>query len=57
MAFVLKKTKEKVKSEYKTPYQTPADAIQKIAQDSSTSLNSVVVGMIQYSLDKEKSDQ
>lgn len=58
MAFVPKKTKNKVEAGYKTIYlrQTLIDAIDKIARDNSTSFNNVVVSMIERCLEDESDE-
>lgn len=58
MAFVPKKTKNKVEAGYKTIYlrQSLIDAINQIAQENSTSFNNVVVSMIEQCLEEESDE-
>lgn len=58
MAFVPKKTKNKVEARYKTIYlrQTLIDAITQIAHENSTSFNNVVVSMIERCLEDESGE-
>lgn len=58
MAFVPKKTRQKVEAGYKTIYlrQTLIDAIDQIAQENSTSFNNVVVSMIEQCLEDESGE-
>ena len=54
MAFIPKKTKEKVEAGYKTIYlrQSVIDAVEQIAKDNATSFNNVVVSMIEHCLEE-----
>ena len=56
MAFVPKKTKQKVEAGYKTIYlrQSLIDEIEKIAKQHSTSFNNVVVSMIERCLEENE---
>ena len=56
MPFVPKKTRKKVEAGYKTIYlrQSVIDAVEKIAKDSQTSFNNVVVSMIERCLEEER---
>ena len=59
MAFVPKKTKEKVEAGYKTIYlrQSVIDAVEKIAKDNKTSFNNVVVSMIERCLEENEDEE
>ena len=56
MPFEPKKTKNKVASVYKTLYISEAlvERIDQLASENKTSINNVVVSMIEYCLDEEK---
>ena len=58
MAFVLKKTKDKVKSIYKTLYipQDTAEKVERLAIENETSFNNVVVSMIDSFLRSENDE-
>ena len=59
MAWVLKKTKEKVKCSYKTLYiaDDVIDEINKIAKNNSTSFNNVVISMIESCLNEDNNSK
>lgn len=54
MAFIPKKTKEKIPSTYKSIYikEDLVKKIEKIAKDNNTSFNNVIISMIEECLKK-----
>ena len=56
MAFIPKKTKQKVPASYKSLYikETLVKEIEKIAKENNTSFNNVVISMIEQCLEKKK---
>ena len=55
MAFIPKKTKQKVLASYKSLYikETLVKEIEKIAKENNTSFNNVVISMIEQCLEKK----
>ena len=55
MAFIPKKTKQKVPASYKSLYikETLIKEIEKIAKENNTSFNNVVISMIEQCLEKK----